>query len=141
MDYRIATTVHASAEDVWELFTDVERWPQMTNSIQELKRTDSGPLRIGSEAMVKQPRLPRIRWTVTELVPFRSFVWETTSPGVTTSGGHFVEPEGNGAVIALTLRQSGPLAWLVHTLLGSLSRRNLAMELEGFRQTAESARG
>lgn len=140
MELRIATTVNASAEQVWGLFVDVERWPEMTNSIQELHRTDSGPLRVGSEAIVKQPRLPRVRWRVTELVPFQSFVWETASPGLITTGGHFVEPDGNGAVITLTLRERGPLASLVHVLVGRLSRRYLAMELEGFRRTAESER-
>jgi hypothetical protein len=68
-------------------------------------------------------------------------VWETASPGLNTTAGHFVEQDGNGAVISLTLRERGPLAPLVHALLGRQTRRYLAMELEGFRRTAESERG
>jgi uncharacterized membrane protein len=138
MEYQVTTAVEAPAQAVWDLFVDVERWPTMTKSIQEVRRTDSGPIRVGSEALVKQPRLPRVRWRVTELVPGKSFVWATTSPGVITSGGHFVEPDGNGAVITLTLSERGPLAWLMDGLFGRLTRRYLAMELEGFRRTAES---
>jgi len=95
----------------------------------------------GSQAVVKQPRLPRATWTVTELVPFKYFLWEASSPGLLTTGGHFVEPEGNGALITLTLRQHGPLAPVVEGLLGRLSQRYLSMELEGFRRTAEAECG
>ena len=139
MELRIATAADASPPEVWSLFTDVERWPTMTKSIQEVRRLDSGTLRVGSEALVKQPRLPRIRWRVTDLVPGQYFVWETTSPGLTTTGGHIVEPDGNGAKITLTLSQRGPLAWLVKGLLGRQSRRYLSMESEGFRRTAEAS--
>jgi uncharacterized membrane protein len=141
MEHRVATAVEASPQEVWSLFMDVERWPTMTRSIQEVRRTDSGPLRVGSEADVKQPRLPRVRWRVTELVPGSSFVWETTSRGLITTGGHFVEPGGNGATITLTLSMRGPLARLTEGLLGRLSRRYLSMELEGFRRAAGSTSG
>lgn len=140
MEHRIAAAVDAHPQDVWNLFVDVERWPTMTKSIEKVRRIDSGPVRVGSEAIVKQPRLPRARWKVTELVPGHTFVWETTSSGVTTSGGHVVEPYGNGAMITLILRERGPLAWLVGGLLRRMTRRYLAMELEGFRRTAESER-
>ena len=140
-EYRVTTAVNAPAETVWGLFTDVERWPQMTNSIDEARRIDDGPLRVGSEAIIKQPRLPRGRWKVTELQPGRSFVWATTSRGVTTAGGHAVEPHGQAAVITLTLRQDGPLAGLVRILLGRRTRRYLSMEIEGFQRAAESVPG
>ena len=138
----MTTAVGAPAEEVWRLFTDVERWPEMTDSMREVRRVDAGPLRVGSEAIVRQPRLPRARWRVTELEPGRSFTWQTTAAGVTTAGGHVVAANGQrAAVITLTLRQHGPLAPLVHAITGRLARRYLSMELEGFRRTAESARG
>jgi len=136
----MTTAVGAPAEEVWRLFTDLERWPQMTASMREVHRVDTGPLRIGSEAIVRQPRLPKARWRVTELDPGRSFTWQTTAAGVTTAGEHIVAADGERAVITLTLRQHGPLAPLVHALAGRLARRYMSMELEGFRRTAESAR-
>jgi uncharacterized membrane protein len=141
MEHRMSIAVEATPQEMWGLFMDFERWPKMTKSIQEVRRIDSGPLRVGSEAVIKQPRLPRGRWRVTELIPGHSFEWETASRGLTTAGGHIVEQHGNGAVITLTLRQRGPLARLAEGLLGRLSRRYLSMEMEGFRRTAESERG
>jgi uncharacterized membrane protein len=140
MEYHVTTSADAPPEQVWPLFVDVERWPEMTKSIRKVRRVDNGPIRVGSEAIVWQPRLPRARWRVTELDPGRSFIWETTSGGVTTSGGHLVEPDGQGSMITLTLGMHGPLARLMYAFLGRLSRRYLSMEMDGFRRTAESAR-
>jgi uncharacterized membrane protein len=139
MEHRVTTAVDAPADKVWQLFIDIERWPEVTRSIREVRRTDSGPLRIGSEVIVRQPRLPQARWRVTALEPGRSFTWEATVAGVTAVGGHVVEADGQRAVITLTLSQHGPLVWLTDALMGSLARKYLSMEMEGFRRTAESA--
>jgi uncharacterized membrane protein len=140
MEHRVTITVDAPPEQVWRLFVDVERWPEMTTSIREVRRMDSGPLQVGSEAIIEQPRLPRACWRVTELEPGRSFTWETTTGGVTTTGGHIVEPNGQGSTITLTLRLHGSFARLVYAFVGRLSRRYLSMEMEGFRRAAESVR-
>jgi len=139
MEHHVTTTVKAPPEAVWRLFVDVERWPEMTESISNVRRADSGPLRVGSEAIVWQPRLPRARWRVTEVEPGHSFTWQTSSPGVTSVGGHSVEADGQGSVLTLTLRVTGPLARPIYALVRARSRRYLAMEAEGFRRTAESS--
>jgi uncharacterized membrane protein len=141
MEHHVTTAVDAPPEQVWPLFADVERWPEMTKSIRGVRRVDSGPLRVGSEAVIKQPRLLRARWRVTELEPGHSFTWEATTGGVTTVGGHIVDADGQGSKITLTLRLHGPFARLVYAFAGRLSRRYLSMELEGFRRAAESVQG
>ena len=107
--------------------------------MREVRRVDSGPLRVGSEAVVKQPGLPRARWRVTELTPDRSFTWETTAGGVTTAGGHVVDASEQGSTITLTLRLRGPLARPVGVLTSRRAQRSLMMEMEGFRRTAEGS--
>jgi hypothetical protein len=114
--------------------------PTATLSRAAVRRVDSGPLQVGSEAIIKQPRLFPARWRVTELEPGRFFTWEATTGGVTTVGGHTVDADGQGSKITLALGLRGPFARLVYTLWGGLSRRYLLMEMEGFRQTAESVR-
>jgi uncharacterized membrane protein len=93
---------------------------------------------VGSEAVVRQPRLPSARWRVTELEPDRRFTWETSAGGVTTVGDHLVEPDGPGSKITLTLRMGGPLSGVMSLLLGGLARRHASMELEGFRSAADT---
>jgi uncharacterized membrane protein len=138
MDYNLTLNVKAPAERVWEQFVDVERWPQMTKSISEVRRMQDGPLRVGSQAVIKQPGLPRAHWQVTELDPGRSFTWQTSSGGVTTAGSHVVEGNGSESTVMLGLHQHGPLAWLAAVVYGRRSRRYLSMEIEGFRSAAES---
>jgi uncharacterized membrane protein len=140
-EHHITAAVDAPPEEVWGWLTDVERWPAMIDSYESVRRLDSGPLRVGSEAIIKQPRLPRARWTVTQLQPGRSFAWQTASPGITTAGGHLVEPHEHGAMITLTLRQHGPLAQIAQLLLGRRIRRYLSTEIDGFQRTAESVPG
>ena len=139
-EHRVTTTANASPEDIWRLFADVERWPEISESLREVRRLDSGPLQVGSEAIVKQPRLPRTRWRVTKLEPGRSFTWEKSAGGMTTAADHIVEASGEGSAITLTLQEHGPLVPLMNVVMGRLSRRYVTMEMEGFRKTAEAAR-
>jgi len=139
MDHRVSATVGAPPAVVYRLFTDIERWPELSESTRSVRRLDSGPLRVGSEAILKQPRLPSARWRVTELEPDRAFVWETRNGGVTTVGDHRVEPDGPGSKITIILRTHGPLAGVVDVLMAGLARRHVAMELEGFRSAADAA--
>jgi uncharacterized membrane protein len=140
MELNVTAHAAASPEDIWDLFVDVEHWPELTESITSVQRVDSGPLKLGSEAVIKQPRLQQARWKVTAIDPGRSFTWETHAPGVTPVGGHTVEPNDTGSTITLSLRQTGPLAGIVGWLVGARARRYLSMELEGFRAGARSRR-
>src|ERR1700758_3051641 len=139
MEHRVTTTVDAAADEGYRLVIDVERGPEMTASIREVRRLDSGPIQVGSEAIVRQPRLPSARWRVTGMEPGRTFIWEAGAAGVTTVGEHVVEQDGERAVITITLRMHGPLAWLATAVWGGLARKHVSMELEGFRRTATSA--
>lgn len=140
MEHCVSATASAAPSDVWRLFTDPEQWPELIQSITSLRRLDSGPLAVGSEVQLKQPAFPPTRWRVTEMRPGRSFVWESASGGMTTVGGHIVEPHGDGSLITLTLRTRGPLSGLMSALLSRRSLRYITMELDGFRRAAEAAR-
>jgi uncharacterized membrane protein len=141
MEHHVTTGAGASPEQVWALFVDVERWPEMTDSISAARRVDEGPLHVGSEVIIEQPRLPKACWRVTELQPGHSFTWQTSAPGITTVGGHVVDLDGQGSRITLTLRMHGPLARPLYAFTSRLSRRYLTMEIEGFRRSAESVQG
>jgi Polyketide cyclase / dehydrase and lipid transport len=76
MGFKVSITISASHERVWEVLTDVERWPEWSPSMTKVTRFDSGPFMMGSQARIKQPRLSPMVWTVTEMTPGWSFVWE-----------------------------------------------------------------
>ena len=88
MQFETTVEVEAAPQDVWAAVIDAERWPQWTDSIQELSWVDGATAAVGSRARIKQPRMPALTWTVTELDPGRRFDWEATSTGVRTLGTH-----------------------------------------------------
>jgi uncharacterized membrane protein len=132
-----AVEISAPPERVWEVMTDVERWPSWTASVTSVTRLDDGPLRVGARARIRQPRLSETTWTVTELRPGESFTWVATSPGVRITAEHQVRPAPSGAVVTLSVTQEGLLARLMSPFLAGLTDRYLAMEAAGLKARSE----
>ena len=132
--------VDADAARVWAIITDVERWPEWTDSVTSLHLLDPAPLRIGSRALIEQPRLPRTQWTVTSIDEGREFIWEAKGPGVHTVARHGVQPIDAGRSRAtLSIDQQGWLGGLVARVYRGLTDRYLAMEAAGLKARSEGA--
>ena len=138
MQYEQQIDIDADPERVWGVLSDVERWPEWTESMTSVERLDAGPLAVGSKALVKQPRLRPAEMRVTSLEPGRSFEWQNSAPGVTTVGDHRIEPRaGGGSTVKLVLRQTGFAAPVIRLLFGGLIRRYVEMEAHGLKRRSE----
>jgi uncharacterized protein YndB with AHSA1/START domain len=126
---------------VWAALVDVEAWPTWMTSYTSVRRLDSGPLRVGSRAEVKQPGLSRAVYEVTTMTPEREFTWSSTTAGVRTTANHLVRAEGEHARVRLHVDQRGFLAAPVGLLLGSKIRRFLQVEAAGLCAAAEAGLG
>lgn len=122
---------------VWAVLSDVRRWPEWTDSVDAVELDDDA-LRVGSTARVKQPKLPRATWRVTELEPGRSFTWVAGAPGLTSTGSHELEEFEGVTSARLCLRQSGPLAPLMRLLIGRLTERYVELEARGLKRRSEA---
>jgi len=140
-DFRTTIEIAASADRVWSIISDVERWHEWTASITSIERLDAGPLRIGSRALVRQPKLPQNRFEVTALEAGRGFSWESKSPGLRGVGHHWIEPTPNGCRVTLGVDFRGLLAWPISRLYGALTQRYIEMEAEGLKRRSEQPRG
>ncbi|MHB2029109.1 MAG: SRPBCC family protein [Acidimicrobiales bacterium] len=139
MGFEITTNIKASPEVVWAVLTDVERWPEWTPSMTKVTRLTGGPFVEGSQVRIKQPRLRTMVWTVTELTPGRSFVWEAKGPGLTLVAGHHLANEEEGAVqVTLAIEHRGLVGWLLAPLTSRLVERNVQIEAEGLKRQSEA---
>jgi hypothetical protein len=118
---------------------DIELWPEWTPTVTSVERIDSGPLAVGSQARILQPKLRPAVWLVTELDErIRSFTWVTRNPGVQVTGGHRVEENEGGSRVTLALEFSGILGPLLARIYRGLNQRYLAAEADGLRKRCEA---
>lgn len=139
--FRVVVDIAAPPERVWPVIRDVERWHEWTASITGVTRLDEGPLRHGSKALVRQPKLPASTFEVTRLEENRGFTWETTSPGLRGAGHHWIESidAGRGSRVTLGVDFSGPLAPIVALFYGGLTQRYIEMEAAGLKTRSEGS--
>lgn len=140
MRFEATIEISAPAQRVFDVYSDVERWPEWTESVTSVQRLDDGPLRVGSRARIKQPRLPTAEWEVTDIEPGRSFTWTARGPGIITTGSHVVaRTDREGQVTATaSLEQAGAFGWLLGLLTKRLTDRYLQIEVRGLKARCEA---
>src|SRR6202162_4886260 len=69
MQTHSSVEIAAPASLVWYVFSDVERWPEWTASVPRLVALDGPGLAVGKRFEIKQPRMPKLVWEVTEVNP------------------------------------------------------------------------
>jgi uncharacterized membrane protein len=133
--------IEAPASLVWEVFSDVERWPEWTASVTSLVALDGPGLAVGKRFQIKQPKLPTLIWRVTDVSPGVSWSWAQSSPGGRTSASHTVTPVANGrTLVHQKLDQQGPIGAIVGRLMLRTTRRYLEMEAQGLKGRSEQLR-
>jgi hypothetical protein len=128
--------IEAAPSIVFALNTDIERWPALTPTVTAVSRLDEGPLRAGSQALIKQPGQRATVWTVATLEPDHRFVWSAKSAGMRMVATHLVDPTPTGARNLLRIELAGPVARLLGPLLRRKLHTILKTENEGFRREA-----
>jgi uncharacterized membrane protein len=141
MRHEVTTTIAAPADLVWRTVADIETWPEWSPTMTAVRREDAGELRKGSVATVRQPRQPQRTWTVTELVPGRSFTWASRGRGLRMSADHTVTTTDGTTVVELTFSLAGPLAPLAKLVAGKQIREDVATEAASLKNWCERASG
>lgn len=132
-------TIATPPERVWALVVDVEHWPERIPTVDTVERLDEGPLTVGSQTRLSQPRLPTAIWTVTEVADGSAFTWESRSPGVTVTASHLVEPDPVGSALTLAITVSGPLSKVGWLMTRSLTKQYVETEAASIKAAAETS--
>jgi uncharacterized protein YndB with AHSA1/START domain len=132
-------TIAAPPAQVFAVLCDVERWPEWTHTMTRISRLDSGPLKMGSSAKVRQPKLPASVWRVTDVEQNRNFTWISRSPGLLSKADHLVEPSGSGSKVTLSFEMSGLMAPLMARIYGKLIDEYVTIESQSLKKHCEAS--
>jgi uncharacterized membrane protein len=131
-------SIDAPASVVWDVFSDVERWPEWTASVTRLVALDGPGIAVDKRFEIKQPRMPKLIWEVTEVTAGTSWTWVQRSPGGLTLARHEVvaEPDDR-TLVRQRIDQRGPVGTLVGLLMRRMTKRYLEIEAAGLKARSE----
>lgn len=130
--------IEASPQFVWEVFSDVEHWPEWTASVTSLVGLDGPALGVGKRFAIKQPGMSKLVWKVTEIDPGLSWTWVQRSPGALVTARHdVIARPGGRTLVRQQLDQRGPLGALVGRLMVNKTKRFLKQEAQGLKARSE----
>jgi uncharacterized membrane protein len=130
--------IDAPAQLVWEVFSDVQRWPEWTASVTSLVGKDGANLAVGKRFSIKQPGMSKLVWKVTEIDHGSSWTWVQRSPGVLVTARHNVvtQPDGR-TLVRQQLEQRGVLGALVGRMMIKKTKHFLELEAQGLKARSE----
>ena len=97
-------------EKVWDIWSNVEQWPAWDNDLDycEMK----GAFEAGSEFILKPKSGPKVKITLSEVVPHKQFTDYCRFPGAKMFDYHELADTPDGLRITNTVTVKGPLAFL-----------------------------
>ena len=131
--------IAAPTSTVWEIITDVARWPEWTPTFKAIEVLDGGSFATGMRARITQPAIPKATWTVTEVRPGEGFVWTTKNLGMSMRADHQIVPTPAGCRVTLVLDLTGFAARLLAPVMAPALRKALRQESAGLKRRAEGA--
>lgn len=136
--YEATCELSGTPEEVWNVLSDVVRWPQWLPTVAKVIPSDVSELHVGSRYQVHQPRLRPLIWTVTEAVPMVGFTWETRSIGLRMVARHHMQTSACGQVrVVLQYTFAGFLSPIISLLFGGVTESYLAQEARALKRRCE----
>jgi uncharacterized membrane protein len=130
--------IGAPAAVVWNVFSDVERWPEWTASVTRLVALDGPGIAVGKRFEIKQPRMPKLIWEVAEVTPGTSWTWTQRSPGGLALARHeVIAQSAHRTLVRQQIDQRGPIGASVGLLMRRMTKRYLELEAAGLKARSE----
>lgn len=140
MRFERSIDIDADQQQVWDVVSDLEAWPQRIETVDRVELLTPAPITTGTRVRLKQPKLPEGTWEVTAWDPPGFFEWAQKTSGITTVAGHRVESLGDSrARLTLTLEMRGFAVPVLGLFYRGLTNRYMSLEAEGMKRAAESA--
>jgi hypothetical protein len=136
--FECAVTFEAEPATVWQIWTDVARWPEWDVS-KEIAQMD-GEFQPGSSGWVKKHNALGGTFAITSVEPGRRWISESPLPLGRVIFDHIVEPLPGGQVrVAKSVQVEGGSAGLFRVLAAPRMRRDIDTTLAALQQRAQAA--
>ncbi len=133
-----AVETSARAEDVWNVWADVERWPEWNAGVERIEL--NGPFAVGSTILMTPPGDETVELRITEAVEPELFVDEADGGDFVVRTTHRVEQVGNGrSRITYRMEITGPAADTAGPEIGPEISGDFPQVLEALAKRAATA--
>jgi Polyketide cyclase / dehydrase and lipid transport len=135
--FECAVTFEAEAPTVWQIWTDVARWPEWDAS-KEIAQMD-GEFQPGTSGWVKKHNALGGTFAITSVEPGRRWISESPLPLGRVIFDHVVDPLPGGQVrVAKSVQVEGGSAGLFRVLAAPRMRRDIETSLAALQQRAQA---
>lgn len=105
----------AAPEQVWQLWTDVSRWPEWDTEL--IAASLEGEFRAGARGTLKPRTGPPSEFRIAEVEAGKSYTFITTLPACSLNVRRVLEPTTRGTRFTHEVSFTGPMAFLFRALL------------------------
>lgn len=132
-------TIHAGVEKVWRVFSDVERWPQVTDAIEYAHWTSASPWGVGStfEVRIKWPFQVTLSHVVMSYRPMTEMRFLIHAIGVVIERLIIMRQEGDDTVLTAQAAYIGSSTEPLPGELGALVKQYDSKVFEDFKHACE----
>lgn len=131
--------VQASPAAIWQVLTDVERWPTWTPTTLQVEPLTPGGIQVGARYRVAQPNLRPAIYEVTELKPHQAFTWIQRAPGAKLVADHrLTAADASGTEVELSFATEGLLGGVIGRLYGKVIAGYVATEARSLKMHCEA---
>jgi uncharacterized protein YndB with AHSA1/START domain len=113
---QLRTDLPVPPAELYARWADPDTHPAWSHDLAWVRLEE--PLAVGARGHLRPKGGPRSRFTVTELVPDRTFADTTHLPGARLTFRHEAVPAGTGSRVTVTVTVEGPLSRLWARILG-----------------------
>lgn len=129
-------TREVSKEQMWKLFSDVNKWPDWDKSVEFAKL--EGPFEKGNFFMFQPKGGPKLKIGIEEAVENYNFTDLTRFPLAKMYGEHLLEETPDGLKITTTMKVKGLLGFLWKRLVAQKIVDSLPEDMQVQIQTAKN---
>lgn len=112
--------IAAPPEAVWQVLTDLDRWPEWGPSLRSARTNDGRALGIGVTGTVTTVMRVRLPFVVTDYTESRSWAWKVAGVPATD---HRIDPIADGCRVSMSVPVlAAPYLTVCHVALGRIAR-------------------